>query len=162
MGQKQTKITVNLTGLQDMVRQMGGQYIARVGILGSKVNRTDKEPISNSELAVIHEFGSESRNIPPRSFLRMPLEEKQKDLVKSMGGTMAQDAFERGDYKGVFKLLGAAATKIVDDGFATGGFGKWAALKQQTIDRKGSSAILIDTGQLRRAVVNDVVKRSEI
>ena len=156
-----SSIRVNLDGLEDIKHQVGNRYRARVGILGSHASRTNGE-LDNATLGVIHMFGSVARNIPPRDFLVMPIETKKRELIRAIATGSMRDAFKRGDYKRMFALLGAKAEEIVQQAFETGGFGRWPPLKPQTIARKGSAAILIDTGQLRRAITSDVVSQSGI
>lgn len=177
---KQTKITYNLQGLDDLRKEIGDSYIARVGILGGAAQEREeyevvvigkkkylkkkvgiKQDLSNSEVGVIQEFGSEKAHIPPRSFLRMPIAMKGKELVKAITGNMAKAAFEKGNIKGIFKILGVAGELIVDDAFNTSGFGQWKPLADSTIRQKGSSKPLIDTSQLRRSISSDVKRKGE-
>lgn len=171
---KQTKISFNLDGLEDIKKQVGNTYRTRVGIIGNKAaqnhllenrgykeNRTHKtSTISNSELGLIQMFGSITNGIPPRDFLLMPLITKHREIIQAFGSGSIRDAFARGDYKKMFVLLGIKAEEIVQNAFETGGFGQWAPNETATINRKGSSSPLIDTGQLRRAVTSDVVSNS--
>lgn len=157
---KQTKITLNLDGLDDLVAQMGNTYVARVGILGSKNQREGE--FGNADIGITHELGSLSANIPPRSFLMMPLSLKKQDLMAAFASAGARDAMNSGNYKKVFQILGLKAEEIVQAAFSSGGFGQWPELQPATIAAKGSSAILIDTGELRRAQSSDVVKRSDL
>lgn len=171
---KQTKIKFDISGLQDAVKALGKGHYARVGILGGDASAKHKEavghgktrkasaapsPFTNAEIGLVHEMGSISRNIPPRSFLRMPIEEKKRDLIRFLGSSKIQELFKAGQIKKIFKMLGVEAEGIVDDAFRSRGFGKWALLSQRTIDAKGSDAPLIDTAQLRRSVSSDVVTR---
>lgn len=160
---RSTEISFNLDGLEDIRKKLGDQYIARVGILGSDVARTDDDDsgLTNSELGVIHEFGSETAGIPPRSFLRMPVEDHAREIMKSLDSEKVRSAVERGDAVTVFKILGMAAEGWCKLAFGSAGFGKWPALKAETIARKGSSAPLIDTGQLRRSITSDVAKKGD-
>lgn len=158
---KQTKITMNLEGLDDLKNQLDRGYITRVGVLGGKNARGAGDPYGNADIGAVHEFGSESAGIPPRSFLRMPLEHQKPELLKAMSAKSVKDAIARGDIKRVFELLGVKGEEIVQKAFSTGGFGQWPALKAETVRRKGSSAILIETAQLRRAVTSDVVGKDE-
>ena len=52
---------------------------------------------------------------------------------------------------------GLTATVVINDAFESGGFGEWAPLKPETIRRKGSDKILIDTGDLRRSISYEVM-----
>lgn len=158
---KQTRIVSDLRILEEFTRKIGGDLVARVGILGSDAGE-DHDGMTNSEIGLIHEFGSESRNIPPRSFLRMPVEVRQATIVHQMTKPRTRAKIETGDIEGVFKDLGMAAEAVIQGAFTTRGFGKWVPNAPATVAAKGSSAPLIDTGQLRRAITSDVVKRSKI
>lgn len=165
---EQTKIRYNLEGLEDLQRQVGKQYVTRVGVLAPKMARTPspghpKQTYDNAEIGAVHEFGSISRKIPARSFLRWPLAFKGDELTKRVGGSLAvKDAVEKMDIKRVFALIGIFAEQIVDEAFQTGGWGQWPANKPETIARKGSDKPLIDEGQLRRSIMSDVVNRSSL
>jgi len=58
----------------------------------------------------------------------------------------------------IFKQVGIKAEAIIQEAFASGGFGTWADLEEQTIRRKGSSSKLIDKGELRKSVSSEVEK----
>ena len=92
----------------------------------------------------------------------MPIETKFKDeLNKNVGFKSALKELN------VTKLndeAGITATVVIDDAFASGGFGEWATLKPKTVKRKTKNgkkgdAILIDTGDLRRSITYEVVKQ---
>lgn len=160
---KQTVIDYNIDGLEKLMKQIGGDWVARVGILEGKAGAKHAGTnTTNGEIGVVHEMGSITNNIPSRSFLRLPVETKQKEIIKSMGGKTVQSAIENNQIKTVYSLLGVIAESFVKQAFASGGYGQWPALKPATIARKGSSAPLIDTGQLRRSITSDVVKKKDI
>jgi hypothetical protein len=154
---KQTEIRMNLDGLEEIKREVGNKYRARVGVLGSHVQRDDDSGVTNAELMLIHMMGSITNNLPPRDALYMPLITKRRELIAGLQTGAMRDAFERKDYKKMFALLGLKGLDICDQAFMTGGFGKWAPLKPMTIKRKGSSAILINEGELRKSLDSDVV-----
>jgi len=157
-----TKIDFNLDGLNEIVKEMGGKYVTRVGILGQDGARSGDDALGNAEIGLVHLFGSVSRNIPARDFLRFPLEFKSKEFLKGIKSGFSGHFFEKGEYKKVHELMGIKAENIVQDAFASGGFGHWPELAQSTAERKGSSAILIDSAQLRRSITSDVVNASEV
>lgn len=153
----QTKITMNLQGLEDMAAEIGGRFHARVGVLGAKATRpSGNGTLNNAELGTVHQFGRLDGSIPARDFLKMPLEDNRQELVKSMGSAPARAAFKAKDYKKLFAILGVKAEEFVQQAFDTGGFGKWKPLKPATVKRKGSAAILINTAELRKAITSDV------
>lgn len=152
---KQTYVRFNLFELEKIRAEVKGLK-ARVGILGSDVNRQDANGITNSEIGVIHEFGNEK--MPVRSFLRMPIMTHKKEIIKAMGGTKMRTAFAQGDFMRMFKLLGEKGRDIVLQAFETGGFGKWPDISEATKAAKGSSVILVDSAQLKNGITSDVVK----
>jgi len=164
---KQTKIAINLVGLEELKAKVGDQYRARVGILGSHGARTageDGKPavLDNATLGVIQMFGSITKGIPPRDFLDMPVRSHAREIVQAMGASSVKKAVAAGNFKRVYDLLGAAALNWVLMAFETAGFGQWPPNKPSTIARKKSDRPLIDTSQLRRAQTSDTVNRSEI
>lgn len=159
---KQTKITFNLQGLEDLKKEVGDTYRARVGILGGNAARKDdKSDLDNATLGTIQMFGSVTNKIPPRDFLLMPIQSHAREIVGEMRKESVKKAIASGQVKKVYELLGAAATEWVLKAFESAGFGQWPPNSDITIARKKSSQPLIDTGQLRRAITSDVVKRGE-
>lgn len=173
------KVTADLKKLESILKKLGGDYVARVGILDNNATSIhDGSEITNGELGLIHEFGSEVNNIPARSFLRMPLEEKQDSLMKAIDSPQVKKSIESGDIETAYKALGIAGEQIVKEAFMTSGFGKWAANAPITINGglmynkvsgapvyvkgKGFNKPLIETGDLSRSISSDVVKKGSI
>ncbi len=152
-----TKVTLNLDGLEGLKKDIAGRYKTRVGILGEKAARQGDASINNAELGVIQMFGSITNKIPPRDFLRMPIERNRKNILKEMGTRVVRDALEAKNYKQVFAYLGVIAEKYVQQAFETGGFGTWPPHAPGTKPH----ALLIKTGQLRRAITSDVVAKGK-
>lgn len=146
--------SVNLTNLQKLAESLGKTAGVKVGILGSKDHREGGD-FGNAEIGVLQEFGSITNNIPPRSFLRMPLETKKNRLEEVIANSTEDIA--TGDLKKVLTKVGFEAEAIIDDAFRTGGFGNWAPNAPETVAKKKSSRPLIDTGQLRRSITSKVV-----
>lgn len=167
---KQTEIVFNLKPLEKLRKQLGDTYRARVGILGSKGFREAEDEngkkipatIDNATLGLTHIFGSYTEHIPPRDFLFMPIRRFSKEILRALGAQSVKAALATGDIKRVYALLGAKAEEIVDNAFATGGFGEWPPNSPRTIAAKGSDKPLIDTQQLRKSITSDVVKKSDI
>jgi len=128
--------------------------VIRVGVLGSQGSRSDTK-LNNASIGSIMEFGSNTKNIPARSFLRMPLELHKKDIKDFIFQAL------RSKEKPLNKLkrIGIFCESIVQKAFASGGFGQWAPLKESTIKAKGSTSILIKYGFLRKSVSSDVVNK---
>lgn len=172
------KVKLNVDKLEDIQSALFSGFVTRVGILGNKTNRNMHvrakqghsgnrhikypSPMTNAELGLIHEKGSLNHRIPRRSFLEMPLVLKSEGLMAMkqkiwhafMGGP---DTVSR--LKTAYRELGLAAERIIQRAFETRGFGRWQPDTAATARRKGSSAPLIDTGQLRRSITSDVVSK---
>lgn len=159
-----TKVDLNLDGLDKILGEIGGKgYVARVGILESKGSESHAGgDLSNAEIGLVHEFGSETNNVPPRSFLRSVIKIKEKDLLQVFKTSTMRSAVEKMDFNMVFSILGIKAEGIVKQGFSSSGFGTWPQLKPATVAAKGSSRPLIDTGQLRRSISSDVIRKGDI
>ncbi len=114
----------------------------------------DAEGLTDPELAAKHEFGV---GVPRRSMLRMPLHLHGDRIVKQAQADAASSLKDMAKNpqraaKRVLDRLGVGAVNLVDDAFASGGFGTWKANAPATVALKGSDSPLIDKGELRRAV----------
>lgn len=176
---QQTYIKADLSELQKIVKDMGHNFYTRVGIIGANASKHHKVAetktlksgkkkrvktkevgdMTMSEIGIIQEFGSMANNIPPRSFLRMPLEEKKRDIIRFLSSPPIRAMISKGEIKRAFDALGAEALGIILDAFATRGFGHWADNSQRTIDKKLSDSPLIDIGELRKSITWDVKQK---
>lgn len=137
--------------------------VVRVGIFGEKNSRNDG--MTNAELGAIHEFGVMSKNIPPRSFLRMPIAFKQNDILKKTSAG-APALLAQGRLIQILENLGRACMEVVIGAFRSSGYGNWPKDKPRTaahkLTSKGKKATakniakdlpLVDTGQLQRSIL---------
>lgn len=148
------KRTKDLSSLENLFKNLGKKNVTQVGIFGTKGSRK-KGVSSNADIGVVHEFGSVSKNIPDRSFLRMPIRMKAKKIMKEAGKKFFE-MFSKSNKKVFWQNLGIAAEGVIAEAFSTGGFGKWKAIKETTAKRKGTTAILTHTAQLKRAIASRV------
>lgn len=157
---KKIRVEVNTKDLKKAIKAIVGvnNLAVKVGILSKKNARTGAVDQSNASIGMIHEFGSYSRNIPERSFIKMPLTVKSADLVKEIK-RLAEENIVEGSLRPVLKKIGKAAETIIGEAFASGGFGTWDSISDITARRKGSEAILIETSQLQRSITSAVVSR---
>lgn len=164
-----------ITRLREILER---KFITQVGVLGVKAaGRMDQgklqkkgghakakteSDMSNADIGLVHEKGSMSRGIPRRSFLFSPLVEKAEELMTVR--KRLWDKFIAGDQsdeslRAAYRDLGIKAENIVHKAFDSGGFGTWQKDSDQTIARKKSSAILIDTHQLERSIDSRVATK---
>ena len=120
----------------------------------------DLSPKTNAEVGLIHEFGSVSDHIPARSFLRVPLITQLPKKLQLIGQKVWSDLITQRGLLHALENLGLIGMQIVDMGFATGGYGKWAPNAPVTIYIKGSAHPLINSAQLRKSIGMVVVKGS--
>lgn len=132
---------------------------AQVGLFPENAGRSaDKGRIDNNpSLGFVHEFGHVEKKIPERSFLRMPLTLHLGDAIRFRDAADWITALRKGGAKRVLAFLGALGEDVVQESFSTRGWGVWPSLSLTTINRKGSSAILIESSQMRKAVSSRVV-----
>lgn len=134
----------------------------KVGILGDNIARQDGE-LNNAEIGFTNEFGKMTGypKIPARSFIRMPLQTKLNDKIKekkSLSGEELEKAMAEGKLEEFARKVGIVAEEVIQEAFSTNGFGQWAPNAPMTVELKGSSSPLIDTGQLRRSISSKVIK----
>lgn len=131
------------------------KHTVNVGVAKDVGNYPNGESIM--QVGIWHEYGTK-KNIPRRSFLRMPFIEKKEDISKAIA--ISWKKIMKGESTALkeFGKIGIMGQNISKDAFATGGFGKWQALEPRTIKAKGSEEILIDTGKLVQSITNWVAK----
>lgn len=137
---------VDLRVFDELKRRLIGERVVKIGFPQGKTE-ADGTPVAL--IAATHEFGSPERGIPERSFLRSGMRENQEkyvrlnkvNLVRILRGQLTSDQ--------ALGQLGEMAKGDVQQKIRSGDF---APLKQATMDRKGSSKPLIDTGQMVQSV----------
>ena len=138
--------------LANNIRQLTSKAVY-VGLpndkVGQQIYNSDKTIF---EIGAIHEFGSDSRNIPPRSFLRATFQLKRNE-INSFIENQWNDVFHgRKNAATALDFLGITGTNMVKQAFTTKGYGTWPDIKESTKKAKGSSGTLIDTGTLRNSI----------
>ena len=156
------KYKANFKELEKLSDALSDKLETKLGVLSDKNVRTEEGgEATNAYLGLIHEFGSFAKNIPPRSWLRMPIERKAKDISNFILKSKKEitEALVEGDAELFYEKLGIAGEAVIQEAFDSNGFGQWKANSARTIKSKGSSSPLIDTGELRGSVMSKVVKR---
>jgi hypothetical protein len=146
-------IEADFSALERLIGELGKGHYVDVGILGENGGKTEQGGVTLAFIGAVHEFGSLDGHNPERSFIRVPLTTGQEEIEAAVEPLMARK-LAAGDVVGIFTDIGSAAEARIQDAFDTGGFGQWPALEEDTIKRKGSAAILIDRGDLRRAITS--------
>ena len=163
-------VTLNLDGLHTLQRQaeeLGGLR-AQVGLFQETAGRSVKRAgrlDNNPQLGSVHEFGlsysilstGATVVIPPRSWLRMPLALHLTKSIRESGALFWFTKLHTLGPRRMLQHLGVVGEEIIQEAFRTGGYGFWKKLRPQTAKKKGSTKILIESAQLRKAISSRVV-----
>ena len=162
-------VKLDTTNLERIQKQLGKRLFTKVGVIGSKagqhfhVYKDGEKPVknpdpTNAELGAMHEEGVSELNIPPRSWLKIPLTLRMPGIFRAIGQKML-DTLDKTNIEQAYKKLGVKAEAAIQMAFATRGFGNWAPNAKMTKELKGSDSPLIDTGQLRQSVTSGVFSK---
>lgn len=103
------------------------------------------------DVAIWNEFGTE--NIPARSFMRTAIAEHKKEY-RDLGIQMAKDIIKgKGSIREGLQMIGLVAASDIQNKITEI---QEPALAESTIERKGSTKPLINTGKLRQSVTYEV------
>lgn len=118
-----------------------------VGFFGSKKHPGSKD-ITVTEIATVHEFGSSDGKIPQRPFMRQAFQNNNnfRGVYKK---ALKQAMTEGKSAQRTLFLLGESVRAGIVDEITEGTF---TPLSPVTIEKKGSSKPLIDTGFMRNSV----------
>ena len=143
---------LELKGLDKLIKALKIKPpIVRIGVLGGG---------RNSEIGAVHEFGAPSRNIPQRSFLRIPLTDNlNKEMERSglLNENTLKAVIANGNMVPWIEKVAIVAEGIVDDAFESSGDGKWPKWKDPNYHNEGGM-LLVDSGQLRNSITSEVVE----
>lgn len=143
----------------------------RVGVLASKGGAEqhpgEGDPITMVELAAIHEFGATITRdtdegpvkieIPERSYIRSTFLIRRVNALRTMQTNLAKAIVEKGmTVKKALGILGSWASAEVKNTITE--IDIPPPLAQSTIDAKGSTKPLVDTGRLLNAITYEIVE----
>lgn len=169
-----SKVQFNMDNLQNLVKSLKKEYVLEVGILGSqaKAKHDKNSSLTNAEIGIIHEQPDRDGNkMPRRSFLEDSLKFKlnfNKEQFRELRKVMFKQFFIKNAPEKFLQDLGAKCLEIIEEGFATGGFGMWKPLspRREKERSKGlpkrvtkrsltywfNHPVLTDTGKLRKSI----------
>jgi len=133
--------------------------VVDVGILGQEATESHGDDgLNNVKLGTFHEFGGSNNRPPERSFLRSTMENKAQGYMNLLQ-KKAKRFYESG--MSVKDFLGLVGQRVSADVKITIKKKIPPPLTDATIERKGSSVPLVDTGQLINSITYVVRKQSE-
>lgn len=121
-------------------------------------NMDDGKTYSEAHEMYVHEHGSPMYAIPPRPIL-IPAIDNSKDEMAELMKDAIRDSLDGKDTTNSLDAVGMQGQNICRDWF-TNPSNNWPANAKSTIDLKGSSNPLIDSGELRKSITY-VVKDGE-
>lgn len=131
--------------------------VVKAGILSKDGSQQHSEGMTVFQIGMIHEFGVPEKNIPRRSFIRVPIENNIKEITKLIEHNHKLVSENAMSAKVALDRIGIMAQNTIKESFRNN---DWKPLKRATIKRKGSSRPLIDTGQLIGSISYIVEKES--
>lgn len=136
--------------LTQMADRLSRPVTVRVGFL-ENATYPDGKPVAT--VAAINEFGAPRAGIPPRPFFRNMIADKSHEWPAAVGDLLRENNYdvERALDLAGFAIAGQLRQSIQQTNSPP--------LAQSTIDRKGHSKPLIDSGNLYNSVDHEVVRR---
>ena len=119
--------------------------VVKAGVLAKDGSKQHSEGITVFQIGMIHEFGVPEKNIPRRSFIRVPIENNIKEITKLIENNHKLVSENAMSAKVALDRIGIKAQNTIKESFRNN---DWKANSRATVKRKGSSRPLIDTGQL--------------
>lgn len=139
-----------LARIVENVRSMGLNKL-EVGLPSG--GRHSASDLSMHELGMVHEYGSPTRGIPARPFIEPPIKDNTEKYKGIMRNQASRLIFRRTSLDNALSLVGEAAKADIQKYMLSASF---TPLSAATIERKGSSKPLIDTGQMRNAITYEI------
>jgi phage gpG-like protein len=172
--------TINRKGWDELMKVVhsarDNQQLVAVGIQGEKASEPHRPPVerasgrgkrgvmigpmaqtetTNVLIGGVHEFGTMNGRVPERSFIRSTMHAQEVKIKGWCAALMKQVVELKITVPNALGKLGELLTAEMKRTIRAG---IPPALKQETIDRKGSSKPLIDTGQLLNSITYEVRK----
>lgn len=130
--------------------------VVRVGFLRSEAHQGSDMTVA--KIAAIHEFGTDT--MPERSFMRSAIDGNKGKIQKTIDTLASKVIDGKMPQKQALGLIGEMIKGLMKQRITAQGpgvKGAWQDISQATKDRKGSSKILIDTGQMINSISWEIV-----
>ena len=156
-----SQVTVRDQVFRELALKIGRLSKARVKVgclqSGAGNETAVNSDITMAELWAIHEFGAPRANIPARKPLRTTFEEPEgaQELLVFLAKTATAIVNNKLDPEKALDVLGLWAVAKVQARIV---MGLPPPIRPATVKAKGSSGILIDTGQLKASCTHEVIK----
>lgn len=122
----------------------------KVGVLASAGHHADSG-ITMAELAAVHEYGSPANGIPERSFLRKTMDlraQETKEKIREVTRAYVEGRVTLAQAMGILGQWTVAQVRLTITSQLVRPRLDESEAGRRTIEKKGSSVTLVDTGQL--------------
>lgn len=178
MSETKKQFKINQEAIDNIAAFMAKNLKVKIGVLAGANHEGD---IGAVELASIHEFGSQKRNIPQRSFLRQTMANRKEEFASFIDANKQKIMNEIASGNGaiVMEKIGVQWVRYVMETFDSQG-PNWAPLADSTIRNRRNYAvakkknpnlsgdalmkkarqgtkILQDTGEMKKSITFEVV-----
>ena len=134
--------------------ELKNRPLVAVGVLGKEGSEAYKDgTFTTVDVATANEFGTET--IPARSFMRSTYEQDQSRFLAIIRRYKLKLVTNKVTVNKVLTMVGLYAQSRIQRMITQGGI-PFIPNSPETIERKGSSSPLIDTGQLRQSIRYEV------
>lgn len=141
-------------GANSLLKRLEEKGTVKVGVLAESGDKSHSSTGTTVSLvAGVHEFGAPDRGIPERSFIRGYVDENERDIREKIRKSTRQVIQGKKKVGDVLEILGLVFVGEIQERISTG---IEPPLNRKTVERKGSSKPLIDTGQLRSSILHEV------
>lgn len=150
-----TDTDLGADALQRMLKGTGRATV-RVGILSDSPHQEREGAsgaLSVAEIAAVHEFGAPAVNVPQRSFIRATVDAQAAEIQRLQETLFAQVIDGQTTEAQALELVGAKVASMMQARITSN---IPPPLKPETVERKGSSVALVDSGQLKSSIVWEV------
>ncbi len=148
--------------VKDLTAMKSAPYV-KVGLVGPNaeaIHSDSSESISVATIGLIHEFGSESRNIPERSFIRGPLDAHIGEIREGISNLSSKLIFQKITLDQALGILGLLGVKIIKNAITVDRIPpplNPKTIEAKTRDGKSGDTPLVDTAQMLNSVRHQVV-----
>jgi len=154
MGVKITDNKKDYDKFKKQFNKLKKRPLVAVGVLGKEGSEVYEDDTATTvDVATYNEFGTDT--IPARSFLRSTYERDQSKFLAILRRYKLQLVREKITVRQVLTFVGEYAQKQIQKTLTAGGI-PFIPNSPATIESKGSSKPLIDSGQLRQSIRYEV------
>jgi len=149
------KVKINSSngkGIRALIKRTSKGGTVQVGILAGE-GKHEGSDLTVAQVGFHNEFGTEK--IPERSFIRLTINTKSKEIKQVARNEYKKIIDGKSNPEKGLGILGAFTAGLIQETFTSN---NWVANAERTIEEKGSSNPLIDTGQLRQSISYKVDK----